>query len=153
MAGWSSTVPAVIGALVSLWAADTNLGGAGVWVCDGPPVGDVAAAQIVSVGHNGASELAVSGAAVPEGFASAPNREDYIVYCAAAATDGASTSVARTRAYQLFGYAADALAADPTLSGLVLRAMPATVTVNESANSRGVTVNVQFEISVTAYTT
>ena len=151
MAGWASTVPAAIGALVATFTAAPGL--AGVQVSDGPALGDVAMTGLLTVGYSDNSDMAASAQTTAEGFGGSPNRESYEVYCSASAFTGDDDqAVTRNQAFALYAAACDAVLADPTLGGAVLRAMPGDFTLHQSATTRGRATTVQFAIAVTAYT-
>ena len=152
MAGWGTRVSAAIDALVSLWS---SAGGDldGVWVVDGAPVGNDSATVLVAVGYSDQDGIAVQGETAAEGWAGQPNRESFTINCAAAAFDGAGDqATARSSAFVIYEACLDALSTDPTLGGVCLRALPGPVTVTQSQTTRGAACNVQFTVSVDAFT-
>jgi hypothetical protein len=148
----ASTIPAAMAALFDLWNNAPGVGGAGVEVSDGPFVG-TAPNQMVTVGYNGEGDDAVTGTTTAEGFAGDPDREDYSILCSAAATTSSdSQSSVRATAFDLYDACCAALTDDPTLGGVVLRAMPSEVTTRQIAGDRGRACLVLFSVSVFAYT-
>jgi hypothetical protein len=154
MAGWQTTANAAIAALVDAFVAWPALSATDV--VDGPPVGDASALKVLTVGHSmaGSDDTSVVTETTPEGYAVAPAREHYDIYCSAAASAGDSdASVARTDAYDLYAAACDAVAADHTLGGLVMRAQVGNAVLHQTTTSRGRLAIVQFTVAVDAFTT
>lgn len=151
MAGWASTLPGTIDALVDAFTGAAGL--AGVAVSDGPALVDVSLTDLVTVGYSDNADMAATAQTSAEGFGGSPNRESYDVYCSTSSFTGDDDQrVTRDRALALYAAACDAILADPTLGGTVLRAMPGEFTLHQSATTRGRATTVQFTVSVTAYT-
>lgn len=145
---WTSTVPGTIDALVALWQLALDE----VWVSDGPAVGNEAAMQFVEVGHSDNNDEAVRTETSPEGLGGDRNRETYSIYCSATAMDGSNDqSTVRLSAFNLYQACIEAVAADPTLTGAVLRALPGEFTVRQYATNQGIACNITFAVSVTAF--
>lgn len=147
---WNSTLHDTITALHTLWESAPDL--AGVWVTDGPPVGNDGASELIAVGYDGNEDSAVLETS-SEGFDGDSNREAYTVYCCVSAMTGNDDQDAvRARAFELYGHCCDALALDRTLNDLVLLARPAEVRVRQSATENGRACTVMFGVAVQAYT-
>jgi hypothetical protein len=148
----ASTIPAAMSALFDLWDNAPGVGGAGIKVSDGPFTG-APPNQMVTVGYNGEGDEAVTGTTTAEGYKGDPDREDYSILCSAAATTGSDSQVSvRASAFDLYNACCAALTDDPTLGGVVLRAMPSEFTVRQIAGTGGRACLVLFSVSVTAYT-
>jgi hypothetical protein len=128
----------------------------GVWVSDGPVLGDVAALQSIAVGFDGGDGKAVSGQVRQDGWASGPGAEAYTVHCAVTALNGdpASTVAADTRnaALDLYDNCCNALSADPTLGQTVMRALPADFEVTQLADTDGSACTIRFGVQIEAFT-
>jgi len=150
--GWSSTVPAAIGALVTAFRTAPGL--EGVPVRDGPAVENQAAREVIAVGYAGDDDdLAVESETSPEGLGREPDRERYSIRCAAAVLRGATdVAAARSRAYELVAAAGEAIARDRTLGGAVMRAGVSTTSLQQSQTDRGVQVMVTFSVDCDAFT-
>jgi len=151
MAGWGSTLPAAIDALVATFTA-MNL--ADVSVTDGPALTDVDTIGLLTVGYSAeGSDLAASAQTASEGLGGGRNRESYDVYCSASVLTGdEDQKVTRDKALSMYSSACEAVHADPTLGGVVMRATPGDFTLHQSATTRGRATTVQFAVSVDAYT-
>jgi hypothetical protein len=141
----------VLDALVVLWSGTAELA---ELVQDGPVPLDIADLEVLSVGDDGSDDgTTVNGAFSPEGMGSRPDREQFEVTCLIVVVDGAGDiKAARTRAYELLSAAAEALAGDRTLGGLVLRASMADHTLRQLQDNRGGVVRVEFTVAIDAYT-
>lgn len=145
---WETTIPDTIAYLLTLWQASI----VGAEISDGQPVGGEGSGLFLMVGFDG-QDGSVTGEVRVEGMAGDPNREEYTVHCAAVATSGdADPGIRRTSAFGLFKSACAALAADRTLGGLVLTAVPTTITVNQIPSDQGGECWVIFGVSVDAFT-
>ncbi|MGH8867813.1 MAG: hypothetical protein ACRDYU_07440 [Actinomycetes bacterium] len=151
MAGWISTAPAAITALVATFRAAPGLGPD--MVLDGPTVTDASIFEVVTVGYQDDERpIAVEAQTTREGPALVPNRERYSVYCAAAVLRGdTDIAAARARAYELLAAAATALAADKTLGGAVMSAQLGEHSLTQEMPD-GALARVPFEVLVDAFT-
>jgi hypothetical protein len=150
---YTSSVPLVMSALVTLFRQHPMLGLAGVPVRDGPTLSAEQAVWAVAVGYTGdENESVVSGSSNPEGLGAA-GRETYEVLCAAVARDpGGNMATARTSAYYLYDLCAQAMAADGTLGGLVLSvAVGISSLRQQQVVGAGAEVTVVFPVNVDAY--
>jgi hypothetical protein len=152
-----STAPAAMTALLAAigeaFQPDPDL--AGVVVRDGPEVTASSATEVVVVGWYGqAGDLvAVDGTLTMEGLADSPDREQYVIRCAALVLNGSKDiTAARVRAYELAAAAFAAVAADRTLGGTVLRAGPATQSLLQEQIPNGARATVEFGVGCDAYT-
>lgn len=152
MAGWASSVPSVIDALLVRFAAAPELVGAEVR--DGPGVSKADVMEIVSVGWTGIDgELDADSQLAHEGLGSSPDREISTVRCAAAVLNGsADMGAARRRAYQLVAGAGAALAREHTLNGACMRAIVGSTSLSQAQISNGAQAVVVFEVNVDAFT-
>lgn len=149
---WTSKVPAAIDALVAMFTTAEGL--ADVTVRDGASVSQARVSEIVSVGYTGTEGENDADAIVSaEGLGGSPDREQFTIRCAAAALSGATDMpAARARAYELFGAAAAAIAANRTLNGVVMRAMVGSHSLTQDQTDQGAQAVVTFEVSCDAYT-
>jgi hypothetical protein len=150
---WSSTVPAALTAILGLFRS-ADLGGAEVF--DGPEVTGSSALEVVVVGWAGQASdtLAADGTVSAEGLAGSPDREQYEIRCAALVLDAAGDlAAARARAYQLAAQCGALVAANRTLSGLVLRAGVAAQSLRQDQVQGGARATVEFSVACDAYTT
>ena len=148
---WSSTVPAALTAILGLFRS-ADLGGAEVR--DGPEVTGSSALEVVIVGWAGQASdtLAADGTVSVEGLAGSPDREQYEIRCAALVLDGGGDLMEATaRAYQLAAACGAALAANRTLSGLVLRAGITSSSLRLDPVD-GARATVEFSVACDAYT-
>lgn len=154
MAGYYSSVPAAIAAIVTAFRTSAALGLAGVPVRDGPQLVSATDTEAVAVGYVGdQNEDVVTGAASPEGLAVLPDRERYAVMCAAEVLDvGSDIAAARARAYQLHAACGAAIAADHTLGKVVLRASLGIGSLQQQQTGGGALARVVFPINCDAYT-
>jgi len=143
-----STVPGVLDALVALWGQALP----GVQVADGEPVN--VADDVLVVGFTGVpDEPAVTSTRTREQMAAQPDRESYDITCLASSWSGTTEfKPVRVRAYELLSAAAGALAADPSLGGLVLQTRLSTEDVIQSQTDKGAVVTVRFTVHVDAFT-
>jgi hypothetical protein len=152
MAGWMSTVPGIINALVRILAAAPEL--EGVVVRDGPAIESTAALEVLSVGWTGVEgETDIEAQLVGEGMGGNPDREVSSIRCVAAVLAG-NTDVAatRARAYELMTGAAVAIARDRTLQRTVMRAMIGSHSLSQDQTDRGLQAVVIFSVDCDAYT-
>lgn len=151
---WSSTVPAAITGLLAAWNRSPALAGP-VDVRDGPEVTASTARDVVIIGWYGLEndELAVEGDDATEGLAGSPDREQYVIRCAAMARKGTKDSVAaaRERAYELLAACGAAIDTDRTLGGVVMRATIGTSSLRQVPDQRGITALVEFGVEIDAY--
>lgn len=151
---WSSTVPAALTALLTAMEAAPGL--EGVDVRDGPVVSSTAAAEAVIVGWYGQAgdELAVDGTITQEGLAAQPDREQYVIRCAALVLNGsADMTAARARAYELAAACGAAVAADRTLGGIVMSAYVTSQSLLQQQREKGALATVEFGVGCDAFTT
>lgn len=149
MGATTSTVPAVLDALVTRWTAVLP----GVQVTDGQPL-DLAN-DVVIVGFTGdVGEAAVTSTRTREQMTSTPDREQYDITCMVSSWKGRErdAKVVRDRAYELIDAMAADLAEDQTLDGLVLRARLSTESFTQYQTTDGATAVVQVTVSVDAFT-
>src|SRR5690554_7981125 len=113
---WQSRVPQVLDALVTLWRGVPELADI---VQDGPLPLDRPDLEVLSVGRDGNEDgTTAEGSFLPEGLGGRPDREQFTVTCTIAVLDGSGDMrAARTRTFELYGIAREALAADHTLGG------------------------------------
>lgn len=149
---WSSTVPAALAAILELFKS-ADLGDAEVF--DGPEVTGSSAKQVVVVGWytQESDTLAADGAVTMEGLAGDPDREQYVIRCAALVLDGGGDlAAARARAYELAAACGALIAANRTLGGLVLRAGVTSQALRQDQPQGGARAIVEFGVGVDAYT-
>jgi len=148
---WQSRVPHVLDALVTLWRGVPELADI---VQDGPLPLDSPDLEVLSVGYDGNEDgTTAEGSFLPEGLGGRPDREQFTVTCLIVVVDGASNATAaRARAYELFSIAAEALAVDRTLGGLVLRAYVGDYTLRQLQDQTGAKARLEFRVAVDAYT-
>lgn len=150
---WQSRVPAVLDALVSLWDSTPDLAGL---VQDGPVPIESPGLEILAVGHDDADGDGTSteGLLSAEGMGSRPDREQFTVSCLVAVVDGANDArAARLRAFDLLSAAAEALAGDRTLGGIVMRAHVQGVSLRQlQTGEDGAKAQVFFTVVCDAYT-
>lgn len=149
---WSSKVPAAMNGLVVVFSTAEGL--QGVTVRDGASVSQASVSEVVSVGYTGVDgETDADAVLSAEGLGGDPDREQFTIRCAAAALLGkADVSAARERAYELFGAAAAAIAANRSLNGAVMRAMVGSHSLTQTQTDQGAQAVVTFEVSCDAYT-
>jgi hypothetical protein len=149
MAGWSSTIPDTMAALLSLWQA--TFPGTDVLVVDGPPTGGDGQTKMACVGYDG-QDGAVHAETAPAGYGDS-NQESYTVFCAVIAVDGGTEwGPVRDQAFSLYTDCVEAIGQDQTLGGTVLRAMPGSIAVNQSSSPSGLRVVIAFGVQVSAFT-
>ncbi|KUH38386.1 MULTISPECIES: hypothetical protein [Streptomyces] len=151
----TSAVPAAIDALLAILRAAPAL--ADVDIIDGPPTGDMSAADIVAVGWQPDGEDAVS---LVQEFAYAGARrrdEEFVISCWLESWTGDSDVASRrTRAFELLAVVEDALRASdaapeaPTLGGAVLWAHLTAGTLRQVNTDQGVRVGVAFSVACRA---
>ena len=151
---YASSVPAAITALVTAFKTYPTLGLAGVPVRDGPELTSESGLEAVAVGYTGdQNEDVVTGTASPEGMAVLPDRERYAITCAVEVIDpGSDIAAARTRAYEIHALCGQALAADHTLRGSVLRASVGIGSLQQQQTPDGARARVMFPVNCDAYT-
>lgn len=149
MPNWGSTIQAVIPQLVTVFQ-DAN---PNVWVTDGPAVGNEDARELIAVGYDGGDGKAIAGEIAQDGFGSGPNTEVYTIYCACSAVTGDDDQKAvRDTAFLLFNNCANALALDPTLGNIVMRAIPHDIQVTQDATTAGRVCTIRFGVMIQAFT-
>lgn len=150
---WTSRLPAAIDALVTVFTAWPDLGGAGVIVRDGPSTSQTTVKEIVSVGFTGGEgETDAESTLLTEGLSGQVDREQFTIRCAAAVLRGSDDIVgARRRAYELLGEAGAAVAANRSLNGSVMRAMISSHSLTMDLATNGAQAMVVFEVSCDTY--
>ncbi|MFG2144130.1 hypothetical protein ACGFRG_08010 [Streptomyces sp. NPDC048696] len=151
----TSAVPRVVDALVALFRAVPSL--TGVQVIDGPPLGDMADADLIAIGWDPTSDLA---AEFTQSFnaAGARTRDEDISITGWAESWTGDTDVAarRRRAFELLAAIEAALRATdtnqqaPTLGGTVLWAHLTRGVFQQMATDRGVRAGIAFTITCRA---
>jgi len=154
MAGYYSSVPAVLPALVAAFKGWPSLGVAGVPVRYGPELTQASGLEAVAVGYTGdQNEDVVTGTASPEGMAVLPDRERYAVMCAIEVIDpGSDVPAAVTRAYALHAGCGAAIATDHTLGKAVLRASVGMGSLQLQQTETGARARVVFPCNIDAFT-
>lgn len=151
---WSSTVPAAIAGLLAAWKRSPGLA-APVAVHDGPEVTSSSARDVVIAGWYGleGDDLAVESQDTAEGLAGSPDREQYVIRCAAIAKKGGKGEIAaaRVRAYELLAACGAAISTDRTLGGTVMRATIGTSSLRQVPDQKGITAVVEFGVEIDAY--
>lgn len=147
---WSSTVPDALNALVSTFAAavpDTA-------VIDGPTVGSRGLSEAVVVGWTGGdNDTAVEANLAPGDLSVISDREQYTVHCMVSALNGASSiSAARGRVYALFALLGAALAADPSLGGVVMTSRMVSGNLSQEQAQQGAIADLLFDVECDAFT-
>lgn len=147
----ASSIP---GALDGLYALATRvLPEVQVW--DGAPSGDLAD-DMVFVGWSGDDEddTVVESTRTRDQVTTDPDHESYTITNIAYSWpgDGAEAKTARDRVYGFVNAIASELAADPTMGGVVGRAMLTTEAFAQSQTERGAAAAVRFTVSVDAWT-
>lgn len=149
MAAMTSTVPAVLDALVTIWKAALP----DVQVVDGQPL-DLED-DVVCVGFTGeAGQVSVTDTRTLEQLTSSPDREQYDVTSMFSSWRGAESDAKAVRdgVYALVDAAAAEIARDQTLGGLVMSARLTTNTFTQYQSTDGATAIVQVTVSVNAFT-
>lgn len=149
---WQSRVPAVLDALVALWAGTPQLSGI---VQDGPIPVASASTEVLAVGADDGDDEGVStqGLVAAEGMGSRPDREQFTVTCLVAVMDGASDmKAARDRAFELVAAASEAVTQDRTLGGVVMRAHVRGLSLRQLQTDGGALARVLFGVACDAYT-
>jgi hypothetical protein len=143
-----STVPAVLDALTSRWAAALP----DVQVADGQPLDTQD--DLIAVGcHDVPGEPAVDSTRTREQLAAEPDRESYDVSCLASSYSGvADFKTVRDRVYELANAAAAALADDDTLGGACMSARLISGDLIQERTDQGVVATVRLTVHVDAYT-
>ncbi|GAA2929840.1 hypothetical protein [Streptomyces enissocaesilis] len=151
----TSRVPAAIDALLAILRAAPAL--AEVTIIDGPPVGDMADADLVAVGWSPSAE---AGAELAQDFASAGARtrdEDFTVTGWIESWSGDSdVAPRRTRAFALLAVVEDAIRATgpnpdaPTLNGAVLWAHLTRAQLQQFSTDQGIRAGLAFTVSCRA---
>jgi hypothetical protein len=148
---YTSTVPAVLDALVQRW----TLAAPDALVVDGQPVHDYDTPDLVLVGFTGTpGAVSVTGTLDREQMAVEPDREQYEITCMVSAWKGAEDDVkaVRDRAYEIVDAIAADLAQDSQLGGLVMSARLSTSNLAQYYTDGGVSADVQVVVSVDAFT-
>lgn len=148
---WTSKLPDAMDALVAVFTA--ALASDGVAVRDGASVSQARVQEIVSVGYTGAEdENDADATLLTEGLGD-PSREQFTIRCAAAALKGGTDlSAARKRAYELLTAAGEALSANRTLNGAVMRATIGSHSLNQDQTDAGAQAVVVFTVECDSYT-
>ncbi|WP_242890265.1 hypothetical protein [Actinomadura litoris] len=143
-----STVPTALDALVTgLTAALPD-----VQVVDGQPVSTEG--DVICIGFGGVpGEPAVESTRTREQLAREPDREQYDIACLASSWSGdTDAKTVRDRAYELVDAAADVLAADDTLGGVVMEARITTDSLTQEQTAEGAVATVRFIVHADAFT-
>ncbi|MEU2181233.1 hypothetical protein [Streptomyces thermolilacinus] len=151
----TSAVPAAIDALLAILRAAPAL--AGVDIIDGPPTGDMSAADLVAVGWQPDDGEA---AVLAQEFAYAGARrrdEEFVISCWLESWTGDNDVAARrVRAFELLAVVEDALRASdaapeaPTLGGTVLWAHLTAGTLRQVNTDQGVKAGLAFSVACRA---
>jgi len=149
---WGSTIPAAISALVTAFQeANPN-----VQVSDGPLLADESILESITVGFDGGDGKAAQAELMQDGWASGPAQEQYTVFCSCSALSGDPSDTAqsdvRATAFEILDNCSNALATDPTLGDVVLRALPRDVTVTQLKDTDGVACIIRFGVQIEAFT-
>lgn len=146
----TSTVPAVLDAILALLRASPDL--SGVQVVDGQPLRTDP--DVVCIGFTGnAGESSVESTRTVEQLKRQPDREQYEITSLASSWSGATDPVAvRNRAYELLDVVAAELAKDPRLGGLVTEVRLSSDRFAQEQTSKGAVATVMFTITVNAFT-
>jgi hypothetical protein len=147
---WSSTAPAALAGLVTLFRR-IDLNGE---VRDGPETGDAAALEVVTVGYIGPDDdAAVENVSVSTGQAGL-DRENYDVHCACAVLSGdedEGVTEVRDRAFELLAACGQLIAADPKLAGAVMQSRISSWSLREDMTTGGPFARIRFDVSVDAF--
>ena len=137
-----SSIPAVVDALLQLWRTGTTAD----QVIDGQPLRDLEP-DVIVVGFS-PSQAAVEAEYVPEMVG---EREAYDIVClVSTASSSFDARARRDRVFALYGEAHDALAANPSLGGLVIRARCNVLTLDQAQTDEGATATIEFVVHVDA---
>lgn len=147
---WGSSVPDAIDALVLI------LKQAGLEDCDvvdGLAVEGSSRTAALTVGAGSNDDpTAVDGTSAHEGLALGRDREQYGIRCVLEVVDGSGDLPAtRRRAYALLGVVGGALAANPTLNGVVLMAGIGTHGYAQDQDERGASAVIAFTVDVDSF--
>ncbi|AGP56185.1 hypothetical protein [Streptomyces rapamycinicus] len=151
----TSRVPASIEALLAIWRAAPGL--AGVQILDGPPTGDQANADYLTVGWSPTSELAVEFAQEFNAAGARTRDEEFSILCFLDTWTG-DTDVAarRARAFELLAVCEETIRASnsnptaPTLNGAVLWAEIASGSLMQTNTDQGVRAAIPFVVACRA---
>lgn len=150
---YASTVPGALAGLVSLLRAAPAL--QGVEITDGPPVGDSAATEAISVGWSPSEDVdAAEVNATAMGLAGFPaSAEQVIIHCSLGVLNGAGDlAAARARAYVLHAAVGQAIAGDATLRGAVASAELGDHSLRQSDTTGGMLARINFPVRATGFT-
>jgi hypothetical protein len=150
--GYVPSAPAAIAAIVARFRTAAALGTAEVR--DGPSIANRAATEVLAAGWTGGDDSTdADGNFTHEGLGAA-DRESYSVHCAASVMNGdGDIAAARARAFALASSAMESVAAEHTLGGAVMRAMPGGWSLRQQlTDADGVITTVFFDIDIDAFT-
>lgn len=147
---WSSNVPDVVAALVALWQGNLP----GVTVYDGPSVSAAYSDVMLTVGFTDADDLTGATASTAnEGLCQGRDAESIAVLCQVIARGG-STAIPtrRAAAFAAVDAAGQALDADHTLGGLVMRTRIDDLRLEQAQAEGGALALVSFTVFADALT-
>lgn len=143
----ASTIPAVLDALLESWAVALP----GVQLVEGQPLAPEP--DIICVAFTGLpGEPSIEATEDRAQMATSPDRERYDIACVASAQRGETDARAvRIRAFELVEAIRDDLRRDPTLSGLVLSARLAVMSLAASQTSAGAECTALVRVRIDAF--
>lgn len=149
---WQSKLPAAIDGLVAVFKVAEGL--TRVTVLDGVSVSQSAVNEVVSVGYTGnEDEQAAESSTVGEGLGGLADREAITIRCVVAVVlGGTDMAAARKRVYELFTAAGDAVAANRTLNGAVMRASIGSHSLAQYQTDQGAQAVITFAVDCDSYT-
>lgn len=149
---WQSRLPDALDGLVRIFTAAEGL--TNVTIRDGASVSQARLTEVLSVGYTGEDDQTDAEATVvTEGAGGNPDREQINIRCVAAVAGGSTDLPAvRKRAYEIFGAAASAIAANRTLGGVVMRAWISTHSLMQGQTDQGAQAAVTFTVTGDGYT-
>lgn len=150
MAATSSSIPAVLDALFQRW----SLALPDAQVTDGQPL-DMDGDDVICVGFTGTpNEVSVTSTRTREHMSADPDREQYDVVNMVSSWRGRepNAKVVRDALYALIDAMNDALVADQTLGGLVMRAQLATANLAQWQTNDGATTVAEVTVHVDGFT-
>ncbi|MET9086163.1 hypothetical protein ABZX77_30530 [Streptomyces sp. NPDC004237] len=149
---WESKLPAALDALVAIFTAAEGL--QDVTIRDGASVSQARLTEVLSVGYTGEDDqMDAEAVVVTEGLGGSPDREQISIRCVAAVAPGSTDlPAARKRAYEIFGAAAEAIAENRTLRGVVMRAWISAHTLMQGQTDQGAQAAITFTVTGDCFT-